>query len=104
MTAKYKISQNGSVVNTIIATEEFVQSAYPSETYDVTLVVTELEVREERNNILATEVDPLVSNPLRWANLTADKQAEWSQYRTDLLDVPQQDGFPNTVTWPTKPE
>lgn len=62
------------------------------------------QVRKERNSILATEVDPLVSNPLRWADLTADKQAEWSQYRTDLLDVPQQDGFPNTVTWPTEPE
>ena len=62
------------------------------------------QVRSKRNNILATVVDPLVSNPLRWADLTPDKQAEWSQYRTDLLGVPQQAGFPNTITWPTKPE
>ena len=61
-------------------------------------------VRAERDNILATVVDPLVSNPLRWADLTSDKQAEWSQYRTDLLNVPQQAGFPHTVAWPTKPE
>ena len=65
---------------------------------------TTAQVRGERDNILATVVDPLVSNPLRWADLTADKQAEWSQYRTDLLAVPQQDGFPNNITWPTKPE
>ena len=61
------------------------------------------QVRANRDNILSTVVDPLVSNPLRWADLTAAKQAEWSQYRTDLLGVPQQAGFPNTVTWPTKP-
>mgnify|MGYP003634291642 CR=1 FL=1 len=62
------------------------------------------QVRSERDNILTTVVDPLVSNPLRWADLTAAKQAEWSAYRTDLLNVPQQAGFPHTVAWPTKPE
>ena len=65
---------------------------------------TAAQVRSERDSILQTVVDPLVSNPLRWADLTSDKQAEWSQYRTDLLGVPQQAGFPNTITWPTKPE
>lgn len=59
--------------------------------------------RLERDNILATVVDPLVSNPLRWAGLTAVKQTEWSQYRNDLLGIPQQAGFPNTITWPTEP-
>jgi hypothetical protein len=60
------------------------------------------QARAKRDNILATDVDPVVSNPLRWADLTSDKQAEWSQYRTDLLDVPQQAGFPNDITWPTE--
>jgi len=62
-----------------------------------------LLVRESRNIILGTEVDPIVSNPLRWAALSSDKQAEWSQYRTALLDVPQQAGFPADITWPTQP-
>ena len=61
------------------------------------------ELRSERDQKLAEEVDPLVTNPLRWADLTEDKQAEWTQYRTDLLNLPAQAGFPNTVTWPTKP-
>ena len=61
------------------------------------------EVRGKRDDILATVVDPLVSNPLRWADLAAAKQTEWTQYRTDLLDVPQQSGFPNAVTWPIEP-
>lgn len=61
------------------------------------------EVREERDLLLSGVVDPMVTNPLRWNALTDAKQAEWTQYRTDLLNIPDQSGFPNTVTWPTKP-
>ena len=61
------------------------------------------EVRMQRDSILVNEVDPIVSNPLRWADLTTEQQNAWSQYRTDLLNVPQQAGFPHSVTWPTKP-
>jgi len=61
-------------------------------------------LRRQRNQRLAEEVDPIVTNPLRWAELTDVKQAEWTQYRTDLLNLPEQSGFPNSVTWPTKPE
>ena len=50
------------------------------------------------------EVDVVAGNVLRWADLTADKQAEWSTYRQALLDVPQQFGFPTDIIWPTKPE
>lgn len=60
-------------------------------------------IREQRNEKLLQEVDPLVTNPLRWAELTEDKQAEWTQYRTDLLNIPEQSGFPDNITWPTKP-
>ena len=60
--------------------------------------------RYQRDQRLENEVDPIVTNPLRWADLTTEKQNEWSQYRTDLLNVPQQAGFPNTINWPTKPE
>ena len=61
-------------------------------------------VRSKRDGILATVVDPIVSNALRWADLTSAKQAEWSTYRQALLDFPQQAGFPNSIKWPTKPE
>ena len=61
------------------------------------------EVREERDLLLSNVVDPIVTNPLRWNALTDAKQTEWTQYRTDLLDIPDQSGFPNSVTWPTKP-
>tara|TARA_R110002126_G_C10278390_1_gene484810 strand:- start:1 stop:309 length:309 start_codon:yes stop_codon:yes gene_type:complete len=61
------------------------------------------DVRNERNGLLL-EVDAYVSNPLRWASLTPAVQALWATYRQELLGVPQQTGFPQTVTWPTQPE
>lgn len=61
-------------------------------------------IREERDAKLASEVDPIVTNPLRWADLTAEKQAEWAAYRRALLDITAQSGFPHDVVWPTKPE
>ena len=60
-------------------------------------------VRAERNSRLTNEVDPLITNPIRWAELSSDKQTAWTTYRTDLLNVPQQSGFPWTHTFPTKP-
>ena len=60
-------------------------------------------LRGQRDDKLVNEVDPIVTNPLRWAELTEDKQAEWTQYRTALLNLPAQSGFPNSITWPTKP-
>lgn len=65
--------------------------------------MTAKQVRSQRNFILATEVDPMVSNPLRWNALSADQQQAWADYRIALLDVPQQAGFPNDVVWPTAP-
>jgi hypothetical protein len=61
-------------------------------------------IRYTRDNLLVTEVDPLVTNPLRWAELTEAQQAAWTQYRRDLLDITAQAGFPTDITWPTKPE
>jgi hypothetical protein len=61
------------------------------------------EVRIERDALLL-EVDAISSNPLRWAELDAPTQALWATYRVELLDVPQQTGFPTTVVWPIKPE
>lgn len=61
------------------------------------------DIRAQRNDILATVVDPIVTNPLRWADMTAEKQDEWASYRTALLDITDQDGFPHDITWPTKP-
>lgn len=53
-------------------------------------------VRAERNGLLAAT---------DWWVLP-DRTATQAQldYRTALRNVPNQSGFPNNVTWPTKPE
>lgn len=55
------------------------------------------EIKRAERNALLAETD-------WWA--VADRtmtQAE-TDYRQALRDVPQQDGFPVDITWPTKPE
>ena len=60
-------------------------------------------LREERDFLLFSFVDPIVSNPLRWASFSDAKKAEWTTYRQALLDLPDQSEFPSSVTWPTTP-
>lgn len=61
-------------------------------------------VRIERDRRLRNDVDPIVSNPLRWNDMDAGLQYEWIDYRQALLDIPKQPGFPNQIHWPNKPE
>jgi hypothetical protein len=79
-------------------------AAYVAPTQEELDAALAASIRGQRNNLLATEVDPLVTNPLRWAELTEAQQAAWTQYRRDLLDITAQAGFPTDITWPTKPE
>lgn len=58
------------------------------------------EARAERDKLLA-ECDWVV---IRAKELGQDVPIDWYTYRGDLRQVPEQDGFPHTITWPTKPE
>lgn len=60
------------------------------------------QARWERDTLLS-ELDKVVTNPLRWNTLTKEQQEELSVYRQVLLDVPQQEGFPYDIEWPTSP-
>ena len=62
-----------------------------------------IEVRMQRDFLLSDGVDPIVSNPLRWASFSEAKQTEWTVYRQALLDISDQSGFPSDVTWPEAP-
>ena len=64
-------------------------------------VISAASVRSSRDSKLS-DTDVAVSNPLRFAAMSSEKQAEWAAYRQLLLDVPQQSGFPSTVVWPTE--
>lgn len=57
-------------------------------------------VRRQRNDLLKEVVDPVASNPLRWESLSVQAQENLRTYRQQLLDVPQQEGFPRNVVWP----
>jgi len=59
------------------------------------------EARAKRKQLLETIVDPVVSNPLRWNDLTSDQQQAYKDYRQALLDITDQDGYPETIEWPT---
>lgn len=79
-------------------------AAYVPPTQEELDAMAAKSVREQRDFKLATEVDPIAGNALRWAALTPEKQTEWADYRQALLNIPEQAGFPHNVTWPTKPE
>jgi hypothetical protein len=77
--------------------------AYVAPTQEELNTAAAHSIRAERDYKLVSEVDPLATNSFRWAELTSEKQTEWTQYRRNLLDVPEQSSFPTSVTWPTKP-
>lgn len=66
-------------------------------------VILAAKIRAQRNYLLTASVDPLVSNQFRWDDLTPDQQDALKDYRRALLDVPQQEGFPQNVIWPEIP-
>lgn len=59
--------------------------------------------RKERDFLLASNVDPVVSNTLRWNDMTDAKRTEWTNYRQALLDIETLEGYPHSIVWPTKP-
>ena len=70
--------------------------------------ITEVEwaaaaaVRATRDSLLLKHVDRF--NAIRFESLNGAQQKEWIEYRQALLNVPQQEGFPFDISWPTPPE
>jgi hypothetical protein len=44
------------------------------------------------------------SDWIELSSVSLPNKEEWITYRQALRDVPQQSGFPYTITWPTEPE
>ena len=87
-------------VMALIGTDFVAYVAPTAEEIATALAVTK---RSKRDSILTTVVDPIAGNSLRWAALTSEQRTAWATYRTALLDVPAQAGFPSSITWPTAP-
>tara|TARA_R110002153_G_scaffold149743_1_gene301306 strand:- start:29 stop:253 length:225 start_codon:yes stop_codon:yes gene_type:complete len=60
-------------------------------------------VRLVRDQLLETEVDPAPSRFIEWEAKSEEQKTAWKNYRQALLDVTDQEGFPYTIVWPTKP-
>ena len=71
-------------------------------------IVTELKednIRIQRNGLLNEsdkEMMKLLDNATSWSDFITQRAA-WKTYRQALRDVPQQEGFPTNITWPTEP-
>lgn len=66
---------------------------------------TEVEtqkMRFKRDDLMNKYVDRV--NQVRWNMLTTEQQAFITEYRLQLLAVPQQPGFPFDIIWPTEPD
>ena len=117
MSNKFAIIEDGKVVNVALSETALADNWIASDVacigwdYDGTDFIAppaptpeELaaEVRIQRNRLLASS-DWTQLADARDA-LGETKAAEWDAYRQALRDVPQQEGFPENVVWPTKPE
>lgn len=114
-----KVDNSEVTVAGMVATDEMIKAGYfecneiPTVSEDQVLEwdqtnrvlkvkssATQESIRAKRNQRLL-ECDALPK--LRFLSMTDVELTEWKKYRQDLLDVPQQSGFPFNVVWPNKP-
>jgi hypothetical protein len=119
----YAIIENGAIVGTKFDKPEsgeyveYVESiGYPIKLVDGAVVawtdeeiaadIEALEIKDgaatirtKRDKFLA-ESDWVVT---RAKELGQDVPREWFDYRSDLRGIPEQEGFPSSITWPDKP-
>lgn len=74
---------------------------YNSDGTSMTLEERSTLQRNRRNKFLYSYVDSI--NPVRWATYTELQKQQLIDYRQALLDVPQQEGFPDNIVWPEQP-
>jgi len=85
------------VITNAATGEQTIRPYTSEEIAAVTAPPTTEEVRANRNKLLAA------SDWTQVADAPVD-QAAWAAYRQALRDIPQQEGFPYSITWPVKPE
>jgi hypothetical protein len=78
--------------------------------FTVTVEALTTEDRQNKRKTMAAEArkqrDALMATT-DWTQLEdypKANKAAWKTYRQQLRDVPQQSGFPETITWPTSPD
>ena len=79
-------------------TEQIAFTEYTDDDGNVVTVETQLEAAERSAR------DELLKATDHYGLSDKTMSADMAAYRQALRDVPQQEGFPQTITWPTKPE
>lgn len=59
------------------------------------------EALQKRDSLLKDGPDRI--SPIWWSSMTEKQKLDWSEYRQQLLDVTDQQGFPHDIIWPIKP-
>lgn len=75
---------------------------YNSDGSEMTTEQIAENIRQRRNKYLTIYIDTI--NAVRWSSFSDEQKLAWQQYRDDLLNLPQQEGFPHNVVFPIKPE
>jgi hypothetical protein len=120
---KYLVIKDGVVTNIVIATEDYASEqgwqlapdqpvnigssfvdgkwVHPDDpTPEQILQQNIFAAKAERNRRLqVSDWTQALDVPL-----TQEQKATWATYRQALRDVPQQEGFPENIVWPTQPE
>ena len=67
--------------------------------------VIDNSLTDEAVRIIAREQRDLLLQQSDWTQVpdAPVNSASWATYRQALRDVPSQSGFPDNITWPTKP-
>lgn len=95
----YAITSNG--YRCIVDASELLADETATDTLPASLLIrlAAQEARARRDILLvASDWTQGSDSPL----LSTEKAA-WTTYRQALRDVPQRDGFPTTITWPSAP-
>jgi hypothetical protein len=73
---------------------------FSTEQWLVNEAATSIAARKIRDDKLLA-VDRI--NPIWWEAMSEQERVEARAYRSELLNVPEQEGFPITINWPIKP-
>lgn len=96
---KTQYVENGKIVDMPEKPDEFCEFNYLTKQWVQNESLTANNVKVKRDIFLyQSDWTQLPNNPL-----TPEKQQQWADYRQQLRDIPQQQGYPFNVVWPTKP-
>ena len=110
------IHKSGRVYDKIIPSEEWTAVGCAARIVDgeIVLGLSNDEQYEKDAEIIRFERDERLKecdaiSPMRWNSMSEEEQLAWTNYRINLLNIPQQDGFPwngdvDKVPWPERPK